>query len=94
MVLNIHFEIEDNKLNTTGTSNTEGEFKIWFWNKSANKSNSDIKEEENKDKKEKNENKEEKDNNQKKKKFKTQKTVNLDVPKIEIKWNKQRENKL
>ena len=33
-------KLDDDKLSTTDTSNTKGE-EIWFWNKSANETNSD-----------------------------------------------------
>lgn len=51
------YEVEDNRLNITDTSNTKGRFRSWFWNKSINRSDLDIKkdrnnnEDENKDKK-------------------------------------------
>ena len=37
-------EIDDNKLITVDTSDTEGE-ETWFWNESANETNSDTEEE-------------------------------------------------
>ena len=46
LVLNLaQPEIGDNKLSTTDTSDTEGEFRTWFWNESANESGSDTEEE-------------------------------------------------
>ena len=48
-VLNVHLEVEDDKLSTTDTSNTEGESVTWFWNESANESDSDTEEEEDED---------------------------------------------
>lgn len=39
------YKIKNNKLNITNTSNIENDFQIWFWNKSANKSNLNLKKE-------------------------------------------------
>lgn len=39
------YKIKNNKLNITNTSNTENDFRTWFWNKSANKSNLNLKKE-------------------------------------------------
>ena len=45
LVLNLaQPEIDDNKLSTTDTSDTEGEFRTWIWNESANESGSDTEE--------------------------------------------------
>lgn len=40
-----HCEIDDNKLNTTDTSNTKDDSRTWFWNENTNKSNSDSEKE-------------------------------------------------
>ena len=52
MIFNIHLKIDENKLSTIDISNTEDESETWFWNKSANKSNLDIKKREKDDKNE------------------------------------------
>ena len=93
LVLNVYLKVEDHKLSTTGTSNIEGESGTWFWNESAKKSDSDIEEEEDEDEEDEDKNKKKKNNNQEERKFRTQKVVSLVVPKIEIKWNRQGDNK-
>ncbi len=35
-------EMDNDKLSTTDTSDTEGESETWFWNESANEDDSDI----------------------------------------------------
>lgn len=60
--------------NTNKTDNRDNKFGTWFWNKSANKMDSDIKE--------KNNNYE---NNLEEDKSKTEKTVSSEIYKIEIK---------
>lgn len=40
----VQSQIDNNKLNTTDISNIEGK-KVWFWNKSANKTNLNIEKE-------------------------------------------------
>ena len=37
-------EIDDNKLSTSDTSDTEDDSRTWFWNESANESDSDSEE--------------------------------------------------
>lgn len=55
-------EVKDNKLSITNTSNKKGGSKIWFWNKSANKSDLNTEKDGNskKDKNEEERNQEEK----------------------------------
>ena len=62
-VLNVHLEVKNDKLSTTGTSDTEGESGTWFWNESANESDSDTEEEEDEDEEGEDEDEEEKDDN-------------------------------
>ena len=38
-------QLDDDKANTSDTSDTEGESETWFWHKSANESDSDSEEE-------------------------------------------------
>ena len=44
LVVNSQPEIEDDKLSTADTSDTDIESGTWFWNDSANESDSDIEE--------------------------------------------------
>ena len=44
LVLNAQREIKDDKLSTADTSNREDESGTWFWNDSANKTDSDTEE--------------------------------------------------
>lgn len=85
LVFNIHLKVKDDKLSTTGISNTEGKSGTCFWNKSGNESDSDNEKKEDKDKKEEDKDKEEKDNNQKEKNSGIQKAVSLNIPKMDIK---------
>lgn len=88
LVFNLaQLEIDNNKLSTTNISNTEGESETWFWNKSANESNSDTKKEGDKKEEKGKDNK----SNLEIEKPSIESAVN---PKIEIKWNKKGENKL
>ena len=89
-VLYIHLEVEDDKLSTTDTSDTEGESATWFWNESANESDSDTEDEEDEDEEEKDDNQLDREEGE----SRTQKAVSLGVPKMEIKWNRQGEDKL
>ena len=41
----VQLRIDDRKLSTTNTDDTDNESGTWFWNKSANKTDSDIEEE-------------------------------------------------
>ena len=41
-IINAHLEIQDDKLSTADTRDTEGESETWFWNDSANESGSDA----------------------------------------------------
>lgn len=82
MVLHVHPETEDDKLSTTDTSDMEDESGTWFWNESANESNLDT-EEGKKD-----------DENKSDLEVEESRTVNPEVLKKEIKWNKEGENKL
>ncbi len=40
----VQSKIDDDKLSTIDTSDTEGEEETWFWNESANETNSDTEE--------------------------------------------------
>lgn len=94
LVFNAHLEVKDDKLSTTSTSNIEGKSETWFWNKSTNESNLETKKMEDEDEKKEDKNKEEKENNQEEVESRIQKAISLGIPKIEIKWNRQRDNKL
>lgn len=83
-------EINDDKLSTTDTSNTEGKSGTWFWNESANKSDSDFKRE-GEEQEEGEEEDEDNESNPETEKPRTERAVSLE---IEIKWNKEEENKL
>lgn len=43
-VFNIVYDVKDNQLNITDTSNTERKSGTWFWNKNVNGNNLDTKE--------------------------------------------------
>lgn len=58
-ILNTVHEFEDNQLNITDISNTEGKSGTWFWNKSKNRSDSDTKKDKYSDNSDRNKNKEE-----------------------------------
>ncbi len=88
-VLNTVHEVEDDELSITDTSDTEGGSGTWFWNESANGSDSDTEKDEDN-----NEDEDEEEGNREEGESKTQETVSLGVPKLEIKWNKQGEDKL
>lgn len=91
MVLNlVQLEIDDNKLSTTDTSDTEGEFGTWFWNESANESDSDSEGEGEGRKK----GEEEDENNKSNPETEEPRTKRVVSPEIEIKWIKEREDKL
>ena len=81
LVVNSQPEIEDDKLSTADTSDTEVESGTWFWNDSANESDLDTEEGEDGDENESNLEMEE------------SRAVSPKVRK-EIKWNKEGENKL
>ena len=83
MVLNLaQLEIDDNKLSPTDTSDTEGESGTWFWNESANESNSDTEEEGDKGEAEEGEDNE---SNPEIEEPSTEEAVSLEV---KMKWNK------
>lgn len=82
LVLNAHPEIEDDKLSTADTSDTEDESGTWFWNESAKESGSYTKEEE------------DDDENESDLEVEESRAVSPEVPKKEIKWNKKGESKL
>ena len=77
-------KINDNTLSTMNTSNTEDDFQTWFWNKSANETDSDSKKESN----------DEDDKNLKEEHPKTEKEASPEVLKQELKWNKEEESSL
>ena len=83
-------EIDDNKLSTTDTSNTsdssdtEGEPGTWFWNESANKSDSGSEEEGN----------DVDEGDLEEEHSKTERAASPEVPKKELKWNKEGESNL
>ncbi len=66
------------------TSLQEDEFRTWFWNESANKMDSNTKEEGNGNH----------ENDLKGNKSRIKEAVSSEVPKVEIKWNKEGEDKL
>ena len=80
----VQFKIDDDKLSTIDTSDTEGEEETWFWNESANKTNSDTEEDEDDvdgldlDLEE----------------FRTERAVSPEACKTQIKWKKEGEDKL
>ena len=69
-------EIDDNKLSTTNTSDTEGDSGTWFWNES----DSDSREEGNGVD----------EGRLKEEHSKTEKEATSEVPKKELKWNKEK----
>ena len=71
-------EIDNDKLSTTDTSDTEGESGTWFWNESANEDDSDTEE-----------GGEEED-----KVDESESDLDIDEVKTKIKWNKEGEDKL
>ena len=80
-------EIDDNKLSTTDTSDTEDDSRTWFWNESANESDSDSKEEgDNGDDGD--------DENLGEEYSKTEGETSSKVLKQELKWNKEGERSL
>lgn len=88
LVLNLaQLKINDNKLSITNTSDIKDEFGIWFWNKSANKNDSDTKEKGDKEE-------EKGENNKSNSKIKKPSTEKAVSPEIKIKQNKKREDKL
>ena len=76
-------QIDDDKLSTDDTSDTEGESGIWFWNESANEIDSDSEEEGELDEKDWEE-----------EQSSTQQDVSCISSKVEIKWNKEGEQNL
>ena len=88
LVLNsAQLEIDDDKLSMTDTSDTKGESGTWFWNESANESGSDTEEEGDKGEKEGEDN----ESNPEIEKPSTEKAVSSEV---EMRWNKEGEDKL
>lgn len=82
LVLNVHPEIEDDKLNITNTSDMKDESRTQFWNKIMNKNNLNRKQEE-------------KDNkNELDLELEKSRIISLKGLKKEIKQNKKRKNKL
>lgn len=77
------YKFENNKLNITSINNIKSKFRIWFWNKSVNKSDSNTKKDGYSDNSNRNKNK--KEENQKKSEFKIQQIVSLDIPKLKLK---------
>lgn len=77
-------KIDDDKLSTVNTSDTEDELEIWFWYKSANKTNSDTEEE--------GDDVVKSDLDLEEPKIKQ--AVSPDVSKTEIRWNKEGEDRL
>lgn len=78
-------ELNDNKLSTTDTSDAESDSEIWFWNESANETNSDPQEEGNDDGDESDTEEEEPQ---------TEQAVSPAIFKKEIKWNREGEDRL
>ncbi len=81
LIVNSQLKIEDNKLSTADTNDTEDESKTWFWNDSANESDSDIEEGE------------DSDENESDLEVEESREVSPEICKG-IKWNKEGENKL
>ncbi len=77
-------EIDDNKLSTTNTSDTEDDSQTWFWNESANETDSDLEEESN----------DEDDENLEEEHPKTEREASPEVLKQELKWNKEGKSSL
>ena len=88
-VLDVPLEVEDDKLDTTDTSDTEGEAATWFWNESPNESDSDTEEGESKDEEEESDN----ELGLEVEESRTNKAVSPEPPKKEIKWDKRGEGK-
>ena len=70
--------------NTDNTDNTDNESGTWFWNESANKTDSDTEEERNGNH----------ENDLKRDESKTKEAASSETHKVEIKWNREREEKL
>ncbi len=86
-------EIDDNKLSTTDTSDTEDDSRTWFWNESANESNSDSEEEgDHGDDGDDGDNGD--DENLGEEHSKTEEETSSEVLKQELKWNKEGERSL
>ena len=77
-------EIDNNKLSTSNSSDTEGESGAWFWNESANESDSDSEEEGN----------DADEGDLEEEHSNTEWAAGPEVPKKELKWNKEGESKL
>ena len=75
----VQLGIDDDKLSTAGGSEEEADTRTWFWNESANKTNSDSEEEGGEDMEE-----EDLDDEQ----SRTEQEVNPKVSIVEMKWNK------
>lgn len=69
---------------TTDTTDTEDESGTWFWNESANETDSDTEEEGNGNH----------ENDLEGNESRTEEAVSSEVPKVEIKWNREGEDKL
>ena len=78
-------EIDDKKLSTTDTSDTEDNSRTWFWNESVNETDSNS-EEEGDD--------EDNDENLEEEHPKTEREASPEVLKQELKWNKEGERSL
>ena len=76
-------EIDDNKLSTTDSSDTEDDSQTWFWNESANESDSDSAEE--------GDHGDGDDENLGEEHSKTEEETSPEVLKQELKWNKEGE---
>lgn len=82
-----YYKIDENKLNTTNTSNTTDDSQTWFWNKSTNKSDSDSEKEAN--------HRDDRDTENIDEKYsKTKEKTSSEVFKQELKWNKEGERSL
>ena len=79
-------EIADDKLSTTDTSDTKAESGTWFWNESPNESDSDTEEGVDKG--------EEGKDNESNPEIEESRVERAVSPEIEIRWNKEGENKL
>lgn len=76
--------VDDRKLSTADTTDTEGESGTWFWNESANETDSDTEDEENG-----NHEKDLEGNESR-----TEEAVSSEVHKVEIKWSREGQDKL
>lgn len=85
-----HLEVNDNKLSMADTSDVESDSEIWFWNESANETNSDSEEEENDGGNESDTEEEERKTNL----GQNKQLVVCTIFKKEVKWNREGEDRV